>query len=31
MSVGYACATGTRGDSITIEIFGVRSDTVVHG
>lgn len=28
--VGHACATGSLGDSITIEIEGVRSDTVVH-
>ncbi len=29
-SVSYACATGSRGDSITIEIDGIRSDTAFH-
>jgi hypothetical protein len=29
-TVDHACATGSIGDSITIEIDGVRSDTVVH-
>ena len=29
-SVSYACATGTSGGSITIEIDGVRSETAVH-
>ncbi len=29
-SVSYACATGSRGDSITIDIDGVRSETAVH-
>lgn len=28
-SVGFACATGSRGSSITIEVDGVRSETVV--
>ena len=31
MSVSYACSTGTAGGSITIEIGGIRSDTIVHG
>jgi hypothetical protein len=30
-SVGYACATGQRPDSITIEVEGVRSDTIRTG
>jgi hypothetical protein len=30
-AVDHACATSSLGDSITIEIEGVRSETVVHG
>jgi len=30
-AVDRACATGTPGDSITIEVGGIRSDTVAHG
>lgn len=30
-TVDYACATGSPGDSITIEVGGVRSETVDHG
>lgn len=29
-AVERACATGARGDSITIEVAGIRSDTVTH-
>ena len=30
-AVERACATGSPGDSITIEVGGIRSDTVTHG
>jgi hypothetical protein len=30
-SVEQACATGTPGDSITIEVGGIRSQTIQHG